>query len=309
MEAVWCSSLPSITEFLPSSFQRVRACCIPASSLSSQESGEHARLEPTTTALSPLLLLILVSPLVLPVRSGAANPYNSATQNTAPEFWTSRTRSSTSPVYSPIYIALSSLFSCHLPWWKPKIYVINKKKSSPLFLSSRPQASVFLCGEPEPWGHNHFLHWGFCHSASWNKAVRTTSKSLQHLCYCVMLYVTSAENAVSSPALWAQRSELSQVLRKLIPRIPDSRHQLEARPGYQDLEEGCGASPTLPCRQGTSPKLACRSNHSCSPQLLFHSLLPWFLLFLLLLIFKYFLLEVACGFRYRFRGIKPGQDN
>lgn len=39
-----------------------------------------------------------------------------------------------------------------------------------------------------------------------------------------------------SPAL-STRPDPPEVWRKLIPRIPDSRHQPEARPGYQDLGE------------------------------------------------------------------------
>lgn len=52
-----------------------------------------------------------------------------------------------------------------------------------------------------------------------------------------------------------QRSEPSKVLRKLISGIPNSRHQLEARPGYQTRKKAVDSigqsSHIIPCWQGS----------------------------------------------------------
>lgn len=149
-------------------------------------------------------------------------------------------------VASPPHLAQFILTSLALFCWLPlhsgsQRYTCKQQEDFRLY--SYPHMSTDLClyvKRLSIWATTCFLCRGFCNSASWERAVPETSGALHHLYYCFLPCVTSAEKAAMCPALWAQRSEPSKVLRKLISGIPNSRHQLEARPGYQDSEEGCG---------------------------------------------------------------------
>lgn len=149
-------------------------------------------------------------------------------------------------------------------------------------------------------GHNSVLFWGFYNGGSQEMALVATSSQTPA---AVLLF--PAVSVLLKVQLWVQFDEFrggesSQGSEKFWHQGFQTQTPLWSKTGLpvgrRPWIPGRRASLILSHQKGQSPNWPVALD-ACSPRLLLHSLFFWFLLLLLFLVFKYFLLEIACEFK------------